>query len=59
MNSISSLMNKQANNDDLYLEAGNHSLPFNVILPPQLPTSFEHQFGKVRYSIQATIDIPW
>jgi hypothetical protein len=59
MNSVLSLMNKPANDGDLYLEAGVHNLPFNVILSPLLPTSFEHQFGKIRYSVRATIDIPW
>ena len=59
MNSISSLMTKPAYGGDLYLEAGIHNLPFNIILPTQLPTSFEHQFGQIRYSVRATIDIPW
>ena len=52
-------MHKQANNEDLYLEAGNHSMPFNVPLPAILPTSFEHECGRVRYSIKVSIDIPW
>lgn len=46
-------------NSDLYLESGDYSYPFNIVLPPNLPTSFEHQFGRVRYSIYGTIDIPW
>jgi len=28
-------------------------------LPPNIPTSFEHENGQIRYSISATIDIPW
>jgi hypothetical protein len=59
MNSVLSLMNKHANGGDLYLEAGVHNLPFNVILSPFLPTSIEHEYGHIRYSIEATIDIPW
>jgi hypothetical protein len=59
MNSFLSLINKHVNGGDLYLEAGFHNLPFNIILPTQLPTSFEHQFGQIRYSVRATIDIPW
>ena len=44
---------------DLYLEEGEKSFPFEVLLSPNLPTSFEHSFGYVRYSIQSSIDIPW
>lgn len=44
---------------DLYLEAGNVSYPFQYLLPYNLPTSFEHDVGRVRYEIDATIDIPW
>ena len=44
---------------DLYLEAGDYSYPFQIMLPPNLPTSFEHEYGQIRYSISATIDIPW
>ena len=46
-------------NSDTYLEAGDYSYPFQVMLPPNLPTSFEHEYGQIRYSISATIDIPW
>ena len=53
------LMDKQASNEKLYIEAGNHSFPFNFILPQNLPTSFEHSIGFIRYSIQATLDIYW
>ncbi len=44
---------------DMYIEAGDYSYPFQVLLPPNLPTSFEHQYGQIRYSISSTIDIPW
>lgn len=50
---------KQASAGDLYLEPGDYSYPFNIVLPPNLPTSFEHIYGRVRYSIYGTIDIPW
>ena len=39
---------KQAN-QDLYLEVGDYSYPFQIVLPPNLPTSFEHFFGRTRY----------
>lgn len=53
------LVTKQPHENELYLEAGDLTFPFNIVLPPNIPTSYEHQFGKVRYSVQATIDIPW
>ena len=46
-------------NGDLYLEVGEYAYPFQIVLPSNLPTSFEHTYGKVRYSIYGTIDIPW
>jgi hypothetical protein len=58
MNSTS-LVRKHSNNQELYLESGKISFPFSIVLPSQLPTSYEHLYGKVRYSIQATIDMPW
>jgi hypothetical protein len=45
--------------NDLYLEVGDYSYPFQFALPINLPTSFEHTFGNVRYSLYATVDIPW
>lgn len=58
MNSNTILTSKQGGLD-LYLEVGDYSYPFEVILPDNLPSSFEHSVGKIRYSIKGTIDIPW
>lgn len=44
--------------DDFYMEAGDYSFPFHIVLPPNLPTSFEHTNAIVRYAIAATIDVP-
>jgi sporulation-control protein spo0M len=47
-------------NDDVYLEPGqDYTYPFNVNLPVNLPMSFEHKVGQIRYSINGTINIPW
>lgn len=46
-------------NDELFLEAGEKSFSFEFVLPDNLPTSFEHEYGRIRYSLNATIDIPW
>lgn len=52
------LASKQSGTD-LYLETGEQIYPFKIILPANLPTSFEHRIGKIRYTIKACIDIPW
>lgn len=41
------------------MEAGTHSYPFTCALPPTLPSSFEGEFGHVRYTIKVTLDRPW
>ncbi len=38
---------------------GQHEYPFTFHLPQNLPTSFEGQYGYVRYSAKANIDRPW
>jgi hypothetical protein len=49
---------KQAG-QDCYLEMGEISYPFKIMLPPNLPTSIEKTTGQIRYSLNGTIDIPW
>lgn len=41
------------------LPQGTHSYPFTCALPPQLPSSFEGEWGHVRYTIKVTLDRPW
>ena len=43
------------NGSDSQLGVGEHRFPFSFALPPQLPTSFEGEFGSVRYSARATL----
>lgn len=40
------------------LPAGTHIYPFNFMLPPDLPSSFESEHGKIIYTIKAVIDRP-
>ncbi|XP_052098843.1 arrestin domain-containing protein 17-like [Mytilus californianus] len=40
------------------LPSGQHNFPFQFMLPPTLPSSFEHQYGQVRYLLKATLDKP-
>lgn len=44
---------------EIKLETGEHSYPFSCVLPPTLPSSFEGEFGHVRYTIKVTLDRPW
>ena len=43
--------------ENLSLEAGEYSYPFELLLPSNLPTSFEHDYGQIRYSLIGMIDI--
>ena len=41
------------------LPPGRHVLPFSVILPSNLPSSFEGEHGSVRYYVKANIVRDW
>ena len=45
--------------DDLHLEPGTHSYPFDVVLPSNLPSSFSNDISKIHYELEAIIDKPW
>ncbi|TNN41863.1 Arrestin domain-containing protein 1 [Liparis tanakae] len=40
------------------LAAGEHSFPFQFLIPVAVPTSFEGPFGKIVYRVRAAIDTP-
>ncbi|XP_060040403.1 arrestin domain-containing protein 1 isoform X1 [Erinaceus europaeus] len=40
------------------LPAGEHSFPFQFLLPATAPTSFEGPFGRIVHQVRATIDTP-
>lgn len=45
---------------DVNLQPGNYNFPFQFPLPPHsLPTSFEGDYGSVRYWLNAVADRPW
>ncbi|XP_014210428.1 arrestin domain-containing protein 17 [Copidosoma floridanum] len=44
---------------EIELPAGTHTYPFNYVLPPNLPSSFESDFGRIRYTAKAVLDRPW
>ncbi|CAG5125230.1 unnamed protein product [Candidula unifasciata] len=45
--------------DKRVLEAGQYTYPFKFRIPPTSPTSFEGQFGFIRYWTKVTIERPW
>lgn len=47
------------NSSEIELPAGEHTYPFTCALPPTLPSSFEGEFGHVRYTVKVTLDRPW
>ncbi|XP_023159769.2 arrestin domain-containing protein 17 isoform X2 [Drosophila hydei] len=47
------------NSSEIELPAGTHTYPFTCALPANLPSSFEGEFGHVRYTIKVTLDRPW
>ncbi|KAJ0057768.1 hypothetical protein NL108_017684, partial [Boleophthalmus pectinirostris] len=40
------------------LPSGEHTFPFQFVIPAAVPTSFEGPFGKVVYRVKAAIDTP-
>lgn len=48
-----------ASGGETELPAGQHVYPFTCVLPPTLPSSFEGEFGHVRYTVKVVLDRPW
>jgi len=44
---------------EIEIQSGEHKFPFTCSLPTNLPSSFESDFGHVRYTVKATLDRPW
>ena len=45
--------------ETFYLNPGVHTMPFQFTLPTNIPTSYEGEFGHIRYTIRAVISRPW
>ena len=45
--------------ESFYLNPGVHQFPFQFTLPLNIPTSYEGQFGRIRYTARAIISRPW
>ncbi|KYQ55050.1 Arrestin domain-containing protein 3 [Trachymyrmex zeteki] len=48
-----------ASGGEIEIQSGEHKFPFTCTLPTNLPSSFESDFGHVRYTVKATLDRPW
>ncbi|XP_078045502.1 arrestin domain-containing protein 2-like isoform X2 [Augochlora pura] len=46
-------------NSRIDLPEGHHQYPFQFQLPTDIPSSFEHTYGHVRYTVKVTVDRPW
>ncbi|XP_045775884.1 arrestin domain-containing protein 17 [Maniola jurtina] len=45
--------------NEIEIPAGKQVYNFTCALPPVLPSSFEGQYGYVRYTVKVTLDRPW
>jgi len=43
----------------VHISAGSNRYPFRIQIPHNIPCSFEHTYGYIRYTIKAIIDRPW
>ncbi len=49
----------------MFIEVGEYSYQFQLLLPPNLPSSFDYELGfgsdraQINYTMNATVDIPW
>ncbi|XP_017766321.1 PREDICTED: arrestin domain-containing protein 3-like isoform X1 [Eufriesea mexicana] len=41
------------------ITSGYHEYPFTFQLPHSIPSSFEHYYGHIRYTVKAMMDRPW
>ncbi|XP_076244815.1 arrestin domain-containing protein 17 isoform X2 [Calliopsis andreniformis] len=48
-----------ASGGEIEIQSGEHKFPFQCVLPTNIPSSFESDFGYVRYIVKATLDRPW
>ncbi|XP_018053906.1 PREDICTED: arrestin domain-containing protein 17-like [Atta colombica] len=53
------LLGNTAGNGEVRVPAGFHRYSFNFSLPYNIPCSFEHTNGHIRYTMKAVIDRPW
>ncbi len=54
-----SLPSYNYNTNELHIEVGELALPFQIQIPHTMPTSFEHEYGRIRYTIHVIVHMPW
>ncbi|XP_035725454.1 arrestin domain-containing protein 17-like [Vespa mandarinia] len=54
-----SLLRRLPENDRVELPEGQSEYYFSFQLPRNVPCSFEHEVGYIRYTAKAIVDIPW
>ncbi|VDM49232.1 unnamed protein product [Toxocara canis] len=60
LNFISNFISNFINNfQGRILPEGRHEIPFSYTLPKTLPSSFEGEFGYIRYTCKAICERPW
>ncbi|KAJ8304882.1 hypothetical protein KUTeg_018465, partial [Tegillarca granosa] len=52
------LLTSSGKNKKIVLPSGRHSYPFQFQLPPNLPASFEGEYGYIRYWVKALVEKP-
>lgn len=45
--------------NEIEIPSGKQVYNFTCTLPPVLPSSFEGQYGYIRYTVKVTLDRPW
>lgn len=45
--------------DATLLPQGSNRYDFDCPLPPQLPATLDGKHGSIRYTVEATLDVPW
>ncbi|KAK2579683.1 hypothetical protein KPH14_011032 [Odynerus spinipes] len=53
------LIHKPPGTEGLELPAGRSEYHFTYRLPTNIPCSFEHDIGYIRYTVRAVVNIPW
>lgn len=45
--------------DDDELPPGKYVYPFSFLLPDNLPSTYDSEYGYIRYKIEAVVNRPW
>lgn len=51
--------NQRGENKDFKIQSSTYVWPFEFCLPLNLPPTYNHHLGSIKYAIEAYVDIPW